>query len=111
MSEPTQPTSGQTTETAVDGLVPPGATDYAEQEETGDPIFEITKLASFLDDAFPGERSRSNRQVPEPVVDTAIRLLQSLSAAAPLSVLSRCPQEYCNRPEGHEGDHGWVHNG
>lgn len=114
MSEqPTQATSGQTTDTSVDGLVPPGAEDYQHDvlEETGDPIFQVAKLASFLDERFPGERSRSNRQAPETPADTAIRLLQSLSASAPLSALERCAEAYCNKPSDHEDEHGWVHNG
>lgn len=112
MSEPTQDTAS-TTDTAVDGLVPPGAEEHGPEdvEIGGDPIFEVAKLTVFLEDAFPGERNRSNRQVPESPVDTAIRLLQALSASAPLSVLDRCQAEYCNRPAGHDGDHGWVHNG
>lgn len=113
MSEPTQPTTGQTVDTASDGLVPPGADAYGpeEVESSGDPIFEVAKLATFLEDTFPEERNRSNRQVPESPVDTAIRLLQALSASAPLSALPRCGEEYCNKPQGHGEVHGWVHNG
>lgn len=114
MSEqPTQITSGQTAETTEDNLTPLGATPGApvEFEEVGDPLFDIAKLASFLDEAFPGERDRTNLQQPESVVDTAIRMLQALSASAPLSVLARCGEEYCNRPAGHVGECGVVHNG
>lgn len=108
-----QPTSltATVTDTGTDGLVPPGAESYEHDEETGDTTYEITKLAMFLQENFPGEMSRSNRQAPEGVVDVAIRIIQGLSASAPLSVLERCEEDYCNRPKGHVGDCGWVHNG
>lgn len=110
MTQPTSETAGQT-ETAVDGLVPPGAVDFGQAEESGDPTFEIARLAAFLDGAFPGEMARSNRQVPESPVEVAIRLLQALSATAPLHVLERCSAEFCNKAEDHQDEHGWVHNG
>lgn len=108
--QPTQVTSGQTAETSADNLTPVGAPDYS-VDDVDDPTFQVVKLATWLEENFPQERSRSNRQVPESPVDTAIRLLQALSASAPLSVLPRCGEPYCNRPESHEGEHGWVHNG
>lgn len=104
-------TVASTTETSNDNLVPPGAEAHEHVEETGDPTFEIAKLGGFLEENFPEEMRLSNLQVPESAVDVAIRLLLALSSTAPLSAVQRCDQEYCNRPAGHSGDCGWVHNG
>lgn len=110
MTQPASENAGQT-DTTTDGVIPPGAVSYEHDEESGEPTFEIARLAAFLDTSFPEEMTRSNRQVPESPVDVAIRLLQALSASAPPHVLERCGEEYCNQPQGHRGEHGVVHSG
>ncbi len=108
----TEPTGSfaQTTDTSNDVLTPPGAEVFDLPEfETGNPTFEIAKLAAFIDETFPRELDRTNTQVPDSPVDVAIRLLMRLSATAGPHAITRCDQEYCNRPQGHTGDCGIVH--
>jgi hypothetical protein len=109
--QPSTVLTGGTTDTAIDAVIPPGAESFEQGTETGDPNFALAKLASFLEDFFPEEVRRTNVQVPDSPVDVAIRLLQGLSASAPLSALPRCSEDYCNQPQGHSSEHGWVHNG
>lgn len=109
MSEPTQPLTGQTTETSNDNLVPPGMTAHERVED--DAVLQVTRLAQFLETAFPDEIALSNRQQPEAPVETAIRLLQSFASKTPPSQIERCATEYCNKVSGHTDEHGWVHAG
>lgn len=66
---------------------------------------ELNKLQTFLMTAFPREMRRTNVVRPESPVDVAIRLLQGFGASANVA---RCPDEYCNLPVNHDGDHGFV---
>lgn len=107
MSE--QDTSGQTTETSADNLIPPGAVGH--EPPSYDAWVQTATLAHFLEENFPEEIIRTNLQQPETPVDTAMRLLLALSSQTPPSQVQRCTEPYCNRNAGHHGDHGWVHAG
>jgi hypothetical protein len=120
--EPAQATEGQVTtitqaeaagqqDTSEDGLVPPGATAYA-PGHTVPPEHQVLHLEAYLASQFPDEVHRTNYQVPETPVDTAIRLLSGLHAqVAVTNPQARCPEQYCNKPVGHRDAHGWVHFG
>jgi hypothetical protein len=110
--EPTQHNNASTLDTTDGDTIPPGATTHI----VGGPgqahaVFQISDLQAFLYERFPDEMDLTNRQQPERTVDTAMRLLLSLSATAPASQVTRCPQEYCNQPQGHTTQHGVVHTG
>lgn len=107
--EITQGEAAGVTETSADGLTPPGAPTSAPGQVPLSPQEEIEGLDRFLRTRFPGERERTNRQVPETAVQTAVRLLQALAARTPPTLVQRCQEEFCNQPAGHRGLHGWVH--
>ena len=109
---PVQATSGQTTDTT--GETP---ADHPEFMRSGAPssdpgealrnpyVAELNKLQTFLMTAFPREMARTNVVRQETPVDVAIRLLQGFGASA---AVARCPDEYCNLPANHDGQHGVV---
>lgn len=107
--EPTQHNNASTVETTEGDTVPPDAT--AHVGSRFDSVFQVLDLQAFLEQHFPAEVDLTNRQVPERTVDTAIRLLLSLSVTAPASQVTRCTEEYCNQPQGHTTPHGVVHTG
>lgn len=76
----------------------------AAKPKSGSPIQQVARLKEYLstwypDAALPGEHA----------ADTAIRLLQS-QAAVDVSILiaPRCREQYCNKPDGHTDEHGWI---
>ena len=110
---PTQTTSGQTTDTshvevpAVPVLGHHGAPIADPGEALRNPYAaELNRLHSFLMTRFPRQMNRSNTQLPESPVDAAIRLLSGLGTAG--TGIVRCPEQYCNLPKDHDGDHGFV---
>lgn len=94
------------TDTSEDNLIPQGQETHLSVESHA--ILQVTKLAGFLMEFYPDEVALSNRQTPETPVDTAIRLILSLSATAPRSGLQRCQEDSCNKPQGHQDVCGWV---
>lgn len=109
MSEPTQHNNASVIETAEDNLVPPGMQAHQGRDEHSS--VQVAELAVFLGEHFPEEMTRTNRQRPERIVDTAMRLLLALSTSAPPTQVSRCPEPYCNQNAGHATECGWVHAG
>lgn len=87
----------------------PGA---AEKPKSGAPPMQVKRLKDYLAESFPDAAITG-----EAPADTAIRLLQGMSAqpAAAVEVaaamVARCPEQYCNQPQGHTGEHGWVNFG
>ena len=69
---------------------------------------ELQRLGGYLRQHYAGELSRSNYVHNESVVDVAIRLLTSLSAATLPDDSPRCAESYCNHPLDHIDEHGWV---
>jgi hypothetical protein len=105
---PTQATSGAVQETTSDigGYMVKGAPIADPAEALRNPYAaEINRLNTFLMTTFPRATGGHNRQMAETPVDVAIRLLSGLSATG---VYARCPSEYCNKPEHHDGEHGVV---
>lgn len=109
---PVQTTSGATYDTSVEGASStPSFMDHgAPIKDPGESLrneyaAEVNRLNTFLMQAFPAEMGRTNRPVAETPVDVAIRLLRALGStgAGP-----RCSEEYCNLPDAHNGDHGFV---
>lgn len=106
-AEPTQSTSGATTETSGPDTLPPGMATHLATYVSNDE--QISALVQFLQQAFPDEVALSNRQVPEKPVDTAIRLLTGFMATAKPAAMARCPFEYCNRtPHSPDEPHEWI---
>lgn len=102
-------TAGQT-ETSDDNYLAPGQVSH--KPKTGLDEDQIEDLRVFLAEHFPQEVGRSNLQVVERPVDTAIRLLTGLHAHRANSVtVERCSTQYCNKPSSHRDAHGWVHYG
>lgn len=66
---------------------------------------EMNRLQTFLMTSFPREMVRTNVVAAESPVDVAIRLLQGMGSTA---IVARCESEYCNLPQNHDGDHGFV---
>lgn len=66
---------------------------------------EVNRLHTFLMTSFPNEMRRTNVAASETPVDVAIRLLQGLGSTG---AGTRCGEEYCNLPQGHDGEHGYV---
>lgn len=95
-----------THDTTTADLVPPGQT--AHVPLNGSPVQQISRLKHFLEITFPDEMSTSNRQHKEHPADIAIRLLTGLTARAHPSQLQRCDEQYCNKPQGHADEHGWI---
>src|SRR5262245_58076677 len=99
-------------ETAEDSLVPPGAEPHYPQQPSEAPEVQVGHLEAFLADQFPDEVGRTNYQVPETPVATAIRLLTGLHAQAVMTTPgARCTEPYCNKNAGHKDAHGWIHYG
>jgi hypothetical protein len=67
---------------------------------------EVNRLNSFLMSKFPRQMDRTNRPQQESPVDTAIRLLSGMATSG--TGLARCAEQYCNLPQNHDGDHGYV---
>jgi hypothetical protein len=93
----------QTDTTEMD-LIPPGVLTHVADQA----VLQVTMLADFLVENFPGEINLTNYQIPETPVETAIRLLKALTANTVLDRFRRCSEDYCNRTQGHDGVHGWV---
>jgi hypothetical protein len=110
---PAQVTSGQTVDTTEDGLPATAPAFMQHGAPISDPgealrnphAADLNRLNSFLMERFPQQMSRTNRPIQETPVDTAIRLLSGLSSTG---VFARCTESYCNLPEAHDGDHGFV---
>lgn len=107
---PSQAVSGGTYDTSVESPSTQFTTPVAPIADPGQALrdsnaAELNRLHTFLMTNFPREMQRTNVAVPETAVDVAVRLLQGLgsTAAGP-----RCPQEYCNLPLNHDGDHGFI---
>lgn len=66
---------------------------------------EVNRLHSFLMTNFPKEMGRTNTPTPEGAVSVAIRLLQGMGSTV---AGVRCREEYCNLPQNHDGNHGYV---
>lgn len=89
-----------------------------EQPKNAAPPMQVKRLRDYLEANHPGAAT-----VGEAPADTAIRLLQGISAqpagsaevveAAEIReyVAVRCTEPYCNKTEGHLGEHGWVNFG
>lgn len=67
------------------------------------------RLVQYLRAHHPEELGRVTPQGPEHPADTAVRLLTRLGARGTAQV--RCVEPYCNLPEGHTAEHGWIHQG
>lgn len=93
-------------DTTQDSFIPPGVTDEQVESDAAD---QLETLIKFLDNHFPGEMQRTNRQVPETPVQTTMRLMLGLSGKANLTAVTRCDEQYCNKTQGHAGVHGMVH--
>lgn len=79
----------------------------AQRPKSGAPPMQLKRLREYLDSAYP------YASLPgEATVDTAIRLMQGLTAqpgaVAEKQAYVRCSQEYCNLPIDHQSEHGWV---
>jgi len=94
-----------THDTTTADTIPPGAKSH--ERLNGSPVQQIARLKAYLNQAHPEEMVATNRQHPEHPADIAIRLLQGMSAVHPTAV-TRCAQNYCNKPDGHADEHGWV---
>lgn len=67
---------------------------------------ELNRLNSFLMEAFPREMGKQgNSSRMETPVDVVIRLLKARGA---LPGVRRCAEQYCNLPDDHDGQHGFV---
>lgn len=95
----------QQTETSEPDLIPPGADMEFVGESATD---QVARLQIFLEERFPEEVTRTNRQVKETPVETAMRLLSGLATQG--TMIQRCAEEYCNKSLGHTDHHGWVHH-
>ena len=96
---------GSSADTGDDNFTP-----STQKQPSGSPMYQVARLKEYLatswpDAAAPGEHA----------ADTAIRLLQGMTAASnrltevhDVLVSARCETQYCNQPRGHEGEHGWV---
>lgn len=100
--------NAETHDTTADSFIPPGVTDRLVEMDAAD---QVEALTQFLDRNFPGEMQRSNRQVPELPVETAMRLLLGLAGKANLTSARRCDEPFCNKNAGHADVHGMVHYG
>lgn len=111
---PTQLTSGQVADTTeevpqlrMDGYMQHGAPISDPGEAMRNPhAAEVNRLNSFLMSKFPRQMDRTNRPQQESPVDAAIRLLSGLATAG--TGLVRCAEQYCNLPQNHDGNHGFV---
>lgn len=86
-----------THETSTDSFRAP----MTEEHPTDDPVAQVARLSDYLWSHFPDEMARTNTQLPEAPADVAIRLISSLHASTPPTVVRRCDQPYCNQPYGH----------
>jgi hypothetical protein len=109
---PLQVTSGATHDTSVEApsTVAPFMDHGAPIADPGTALrnphaAEINRLNTFLMSRFPREIGRTNVAVAESPVDVAIRLLQGLGATG---TGPRCPEQYCNLPVNHDGNHGYI---
>lgn len=107
---PLQSTSGQTADTTEDSLhveMHHGAPIADPGEALRNPYAaDVNRLNNFLMTRFPRQMSATSRPVQESPVDAAIRLLSGLATSG--TGLARCPEQYCNLPVNHDGDHGYV---
>lgn len=95
----------QHTGTTEQDLIPPGAeADFVTEAAST----QVARLQVFLEDRFPEELIRTNRQAPEGPVDIAIRLLSGLPTSG--TSTERCREQYCNKPKQHLDHHGWIHH-
>ena len=84
----------------------------AEKPKSAAPPMQVKRLKDYLAESFPDAATTG-----EAPADTAIRLLQGMSAqpAAAVEVAAamtaHCTEQYCNQPQGHTGEHGWVNFG
>lgn len=70
------------------------------------PPHQVKRLREFIEATFP-DASKPG----EPIADTAIRLLSLVTVSRSEvegALSSRCTEQYCNKPDGHQGEHGWV---
>lgn len=111
---PTQATSGQVADTTEDTPQLDGANYMRHGAPVTDPhevmnnpfAADVNRLNSFLMTRFPRQMDLTNRQKGESPVDVAIRLLSGLGTSG--TGLQRCPEQYCNLPMDHDGEHGYV---
>jgi hypothetical protein len=107
---PLQSTSGQNADTTEDGLhadLPHGAPIADPGEALRNPYAaDVNRLNNFLMTRFPRQMSGPTRPVQEGPVDAAIRLLSGMATSG--TGIQRCPEQYCNYPVNHDGDHGYV---
>lgn len=93
-------------DTTTQDIVPPGADTHV--AKNGSPMMQVKRIKDFLEINYPDEMQRSNKQVVEHPADIAIRLLAGLTAKAHPSQVVRCAFNYCNKPESHIDEHGWI---
>lgn len=93
-------------DTTTADLIPPGQTSHVALN--GSPMQQVKRLKDYLEINFPDEMTRSNSQHKEHAADIAIRLITGLTAKAHPSQVAHCKQDYCNKPEHHIDEHGWV---
>jgi hypothetical protein len=99
-------------DTSEDSLVPPGGMAYVPGQPAEAPEQQVERLDAYLTDQFPHEVGRTNYQVPETPVGTAIRLLDGMHAQVAMSdPTARCSEQFCNKPAQHRDAHGWIHFG
>jgi hypothetical protein len=97
---------GSNADTGSDNFTP----STAPKPLSGSPIQQIARLKDYLATSWPKAAAPG-----EHAGDTAIRLLTGLNAASnivlgdgPAISATRCSEQYCNQPAGHEDEHGWV---
>lgn len=93
-------------DTTTADLIPPGAD--AHVALNGSPMQQVKRLKDYLEINYPDEMTRSNKQVKEHPADIAIRLLTGMAAKAHPASVQRCAQNYCNKPQNHIDEHGWI---
>lgn len=104
---PTMATSGGTHDTTEDNaqlVLPKPPTDDPGEALSNPHVADLNRLHNFLIVNYPNEFNRTNRQKPETAVEIAMRLLSGVGT----SRVPTCQSPYCNLPNNHQGDHGWV---
>lgn len=66
---------------------------------------EMNRLRTFLMTSYPREMHHATLTRSESPVDVAIRLLKGLNV---VTTGAKCAEEYCNLPQNHDGNHGFV---
>lgn len=70
---------------------------------------QVARLEAYLNENFPAEMSAPpGSPDADTPTDVAIRLLTRLSASAHPGRVTRCDEQFCNKPFGHTDAHGWV---